>query len=809
MLQFTLPLPESEEQTIARGTKLKTIQLFILKSQDFHTAVNYLSHNAGMRHCHLKNVSANLMDTNARRNSQSQPQESSSTSTMGPPMGPPMVPPMGPPMVPPMEPETFGWRRPVKIIPGSFSRGTNPYPMLVGDYTQRPRRLGPTVYGRIPSQEHPYRPSPSAGPQNPPAFYTRKGSRNTQWLRSRGPGVGVLGDRMPLYARSVSHASMASHAPSPRPMQHNGLKPPPSNHQLNTESDDVPDGAVHDRFDGQPADQADQASSSARRTVSMMASPLEEKQSYRLPSERPASRSPSIPKREVPVNIQVLEPPDESSYPDSGPKIRWEFTLHLPPSTMMWVLCLHAANHIYREYRSTVDSMALEVRSRNGTIFEDQDILSEVVLQGEPFILIERRHADTSQPVPANFNRSSVDPLQLDSTPQADNSTRSERRLVDRAQMFPASFDRSSIDPLCPGWASHDEADRVPSPRQLPFPLVAAPAPPRSSSPTVAAQVSLSERPDLMNTSTRTRASEQLEQPISQNIRTKAATKKQPGSRQKRAPSASKRPASSAAASKLVPSATTQLSELQALKKRPETSLGIARKRKAPSSNEGVSPAMPPVIESVPSGAEVSKQEMATTSCVGCKNKRRKCNRLKPACDQCLKDNRQCIYPNNQETAATGSVADQACKGNGLEIVNHPMVLRSQAVHSLPVMSDASTQTSHSRKSRNIATQTQVIEPNQNEVDMKDVGTDPCNLYTDASTETDGCDDIWLPFSKAAEVVVWACRRSEEMRPIAVEIFKITDPFHPDYRSQVEQAMVYAIRWEKELREKCEEVLRR
>ncbi|KAG6361132.1 hypothetical protein INS49_009356 [Diaporthe citri] len=247
-------------------------------------------------------------------------------------------------------------------------------------------------------------------------------------------------------------------------------------------------------------------------------------------------------------------------------------------------------------------------------------------------------------------------------------------------------------------------------------------------------------------------------------------------------------------------SATTHPSEARSLTKRPETSLGIQRKRKAPSSNEEVSAATPPVIESVLSGAEVSTQEMAKSACMGCRNKKRKCNRLKPACGQCVKDNRPCTYPNIQETATTGSIGD---------IVNHPMVLRSEAVISIPVMSDASTQTSHSREFRDIAIQTHAAEPDKIEVDMKDEGTDPCNQYIDASMETEGCDDIWLPFAQAAEVVVWACRRSEEQRPKAVEIFKIIDPSHEGYQSQVEQAGVYAAKFETELREKCERVLRR
>lgn len=706
-----------------------------------------------------------------------------------------MGPPKGPPMGPRLRPRSQAG--PARFIPAQFvrrSQTARPISTFInGGPTQGPPRLGTAVLirRRIRPQEPRYRPSPPAGPQDPRGFFTPDGSSQTQWLPSRDPGIRGVGDRIPSYGRAVRRATMASHAPSSRPMQHNGRETPPSSRQLETEIDHVSDGPYRDRFDGQPADQTGQASSSARHTMSTRASPFEEHPSSRPPFGRPSSRSPSISECGAPVNIQVLGPPNELSYSDSRPKIRWEFILHLLPSTKMWELCLHAASYVRREYHSTVDGMALAAGSRNGTIFEDQSSLSEVMLQGGTLFLIERRLVGTVQPVPANFGRESMDLAHLERTSQAGNLNRPY-----------SAYSRDLSQAI-------DDADQVPAPRQLPFPLIAAPGLPRSSS-TVAPQSPLAERPDLMNRSIRTRASNQLQQPIGQNISAKAAAKKKPSGRQKRPPTASKRPASTAGGSKFdSTSATTEPSEPRIPTSRPKPAQGISRKRKAPSSDETVSAATPSVIESAPSGAEVSEQEMAKTPCMGCRNKKRKCNRLKPACGQCLKDNRPCTYPNLQETATTGSIADKASKGHGLEIVNHPMVLRSKAVISLPVMSDASTQTSHSRPSRHIATQTQGAEPDKIEVDMKDVGTDPYNLYTDASMETEGCNDIWLPFSQAAEVVVWACRRSEEHRSKPAEIFKITDPSHEDYRSQVEQAAVYAAKFEKELREKCEQVLKK
>lgn len=194
---------------------------------------------------------------------------------------------------------------------------------------------------------------------------------------------------------------------------------------------------------------------------------------------------------------------------------------------------------------------------------------------------------------------------------------------------------------------------------------------------------------------------------------------------------------------------------------------------------------------------------------MGCRNKKRKCNRVKPVCGPCLKDNRPCTYPNIQEPAATVSTADKACGGEGPENIAHPMGLVGQAVTPLPVMSDALTQTSYTWNSRDIATQTQLVENGQEDVDMVDVGTDPCSLYTDAGTETGRCNDIWFPFSQCAEVMIWAGKRSEDQIEKAAEVLRITNPSHEDYRSKVEKAAVYAVEFEKEIRDKCEEILRR
>lgn len=358
-----------------------------------------------------------------------------------------------------------------------------------------------------------------------------------------------------------------------------------------------------------------------------------------------------------------------------------------------------------------------------------------------------------------------------------------------------------------PCFPADDELDQVPPPRQLPFSMATPFDRPRPSSSTVADQSPLGERPDLLNTSFGTRTNEQPVQPTSQNIGTKTATRKQPSSRQKRPPAVSRRAASSASGSKLdFESAPKQPAEPLTPARRSETSLGIHHKRKKPSSDAPVSGAMSPVMDSAQSGAKRSRQ---TPACVKCRIKKIRCDRAKPICGACLKDNGSCVYGDTKETAATGSTVDKANKSHRLETVVHPMGLRSQAVTSHPAMSDALTQSPSSWESRDTATQTQLVKHGKQDVDMVDVGTEPCSLYIDASTETDGCNDIWFPFSQCAEVMIWAGRRSEEQIEKAAEVLKTTDPSHEDYRSKVEQAAMYAVEFEKEIRDKCEEILRR
>ncbi|KAJ0109969.1 hypothetical protein J7T55_014771 [Diaporthe amygdali] len=123
-------------------------------------------------------------------------------------------------------------------------------------------------------------------------------------------------------------------------------------------------------------------------------------------------------------------------------------------------------------------------------------------------------------------------------------------------------------------------------------------------------------------------------------------------------------------------------------------------------------------------------------------------------------------------------------------------------------MGNVPQQNSQAKKTREMGVQTQETEHGKGDVEMKDVGTDPCSLYVDASTETEKCDDIWLPFSQCAKVVYWAGRRYEEKIQKAADILREADPSQEDYRVKVQKAAMHGFEFQQELQEKCEEALR-
>ncbi|KAH8763181.1 hypothetical protein F5883DRAFT_560070 [Diaporthe sp. PMI_573] len=575
---------------------------------------------------------------------------------------------------------------------------------------------------------------------------------------------------------------MGSHPP-PYPLRHDPWGIPLSSSQVETDTGNLPDEPYHDRFAAQLASQSDRTLPPARRTVSSRTYPFGRRPSSRPPTERPSSPSSPFSDSGVPIRIQVLSLLDQPRYSSLHSKIRWEFTLHLLPSTKMYELCLHAASYILREYRVPVDGRDLVAQSMDGSLCEDQDSLSDESLQGQAVLLVERGLLSTGKSVPVKSRDSYPESLHVDWRPEAGKLDGSHTASIREPRPH-----------------ATDEPDQVPPPRQLPFPSVAT-----SSTSKPAARSPLSERPDLMNANAPARADKRSTQPASQ---TEAAAEKQPNQSQKRPTTISRRPVSSTSGSKLNSvTGAAESSKPQASARRPETSLGIRRKSKTCSGDEGVS--MPPVIGSLTSDNGVRTEELATSSCIGCRNKKRKCDRSKPACGPCLKDKRHCKYPNIPKVAATGHMPEKACDRPVLDTAAHLMIRRSQALVPPTMVSDALTQTPHPREYRDVGSQTRGIEEENQDVAMKDLGKDSHKLYTDTSTQTDRSDDFWVPFSQCTEVVLWASNQYERQIQKAVEILRTTDPSRDDYREKLAQAAEYYLEYEEDLEEKLEEVLRR
>lgn len=772
MLQFTLPLFEQDGRQVA---SMKTIQVFILNVKDFQTAVDYLSNSAGMQQCHINKVLQSLRGVSVPQIQPAiKPQKSPDTFYMRPPS----VPLNGRPMRPQSQTTVDGQFRhsPSELVYRSHT--ARPDMTLVPGYSSQNSSTPGTAFpsrGRTPSQANRYWSSPFGGHMDPRRFFVPSDTSHPRRLLSTGPGAGILREVDPLYLH---------------PLKKDPLSSPPLDHEIDTSTVNVPDEHYHGRFHGRTPSQLGRMSLSAPRIGSDRTYSLEGRPLSRPSAGRPASRPSPSSDCGVPIRIQVLSLPDQSKHSRTHAEIQSEFTLHLLPSTKIFELCLHAASYIRREYCATVDGRALAAQSMDGTLFEDQDSLSDEILQGETLILVERRPLSTARSATANPSVSGIQP------------SHPERRLeaghLDRSQ--PAL-------PRDPPAHAFDETDQVPPRRSLPFRSVNTPALPSA---TAAARSPLSEKPGLVNADARSRANRRLAPPASQDARTEPAATKQPKSSQKKAIIASRRPASSASRRRLDPGpGAVEPSEPQISARRPKTSLGISRKRKAISSDEGVPVTTPAAIGSLLSNDEAIAKELATTACMSCKNKHRKCDRSKPACGPCLKDNRLCTYANVPTAAATGQNSKDTCNRPDSDTVTHPTILGSQTLASPPVTSDALTQTCHPTKYRDNSPQTQGIEQGNRDVEMNDVGTDPYNLYTDASTETERCDELWVPFSQCAQVVLWASNEYEKHVQKAAGILRTTDPSQDDYRDKVAQAAVYGWEFENGFRERFEQSMKR
>lgn len=770
MLQFTLPLFEQDGQKVA---SMKTIQVFVLNVKDFQTAVDYLSNSAGMQQCHINKVLQSLREISVPKVQPAiKPQKSPDTFYMGPPS----VPLKGRPMRPQSQTTVHG---PVRYSPSQLvyrSHTARPDMTLVPGYSSQNSSTPGTavpVRGRTPSQANRYWSSPFSGPRDPRRSFAPYDTTHPRRLPSTGPGPGILGEGEPLFHY---------------PLKKDPRSSSPLHYGIDTITGNVPDEHYHDLFHGRTASRLGRNLPSSPRIDSDRTYSLEGYPLSRPPTGRPASRPSPSSDRGVPIRIQVLSLAEQQRYSRTHPEIQWEFTLHLLSSMKIFELCLHAASYIRHEYNATVDGRALAAQSIDGTLFEDQDSLPDEILQGETLILVERRPWSTARPATVNSSGSYLETLHAGLRPEMSKLDGAQPALPQ--DPFPHAF---------------DETNQVPPPRQLPFPLVSTSAPPRSSSSRTAARTPLSERPDLMNADARSGANKGRAQLVSQDVSTQSAVKKPPNSTQRRSVTTSRSRASSANGRKLGPApGKTDSSGPRTSARRPETSLGIHRKRKAPSGGRGASVAPPSAIGSLLSIDEVIAKDLATTSCMGCRNKHRKCDRSKPACGPCLKDKRLCTYANVPNAAATGHIPKEARNGPSPDTVTHPMILRSQ-----PVVSDALTQTNFPREYIDIGSQTLAIERGHRDIEMKDAGTKPYNVYTDASTETDRCDELWVPFSQCAQVVLWASNEYERHVQKAAEILRTTDPSHDDYREKVAQAAVYGWEFENGFRERFEQSMKR
>lgn len=643
--------------------------------------------------------------------------------------------------------------------------------------------------GRRPSsQEHSYLSNPMVGPSGRRSSFAPGDLSYRREMPSMDPDGDKLGETRSLYDQQAHLGSTGSHTPSD-PLRHDARRPPSSNPPVRTDFSNMPDGPYHSRFPGQSASKLGRTLPSARRTISTTAYPFEGRLlSQPLPS-RATSRSSTLSDRGVPIRIQVLDIHDEPNYArwTVNPNIRWEFTLHLLPTTKIWELCLHAASHIRREYREIVDGSTLAAQSMDGTPLKRQESLSDETLRGQTIRLLEGKPSSTAQSLPGDPRQSDLGLLH------------SGRRL--EASKFDGPHPASPPDPF-PN--AIDDDDCVPPPRELPFRVVTTPATPRPSSSTPAARLPLRERTDLMNTNPRPRPSQTSAQPATQATRKRAGASKQLDNSQKKLIATPTRPASSATGGKLDSATATAISsELRTSKSRPGTSLGIQGKRKAPAGDAGVSAAVPPTID------KPSANEQSTRSCMCCRNKKRKCDRSKPACGSCLKDKRPCTYPNTPEKATSSHSPKKPCQRPDLDTNPHPMILGGKALASPPISSDASAQTQHTTMFRDIGTQSQGTVHLKQDVEMKDVGTDPPNVYTDACMQTDRCDDLWVPFSQCAQLVLWASDQYKRKVQQAADTLRTTGPSHDDYKSKVAQAAVYAEEFMDEFRDKYAQTLER
>lgn len=465
-----------------------------------------------------------------------------------------------------------------------------------------------------------------------------------------------------------------------------------------------------------------------------------------------------------------------------------EITINIPASTKASEVCLHAASHLNSELKADhhVDGATLEARDKDGHIFNRQDNISKAISGGETIFMMVSTQANLQLP----YERPSPDTFNPD--------------LTSNASLTP--------NPQPPPTAREDQ---VPPPRKLPFA-------PRPGTGTVENTVQLlassrsplDEHQNLVNRNS-PKGLQEVSPPLSMNGNTnKVAGKKRPESRQ----------ATSRQSRRLPKAVLRDNLESQELDKpaTPIMPLGVMTRSATTQSTKVKETGEHQQAEMVPAGtaaitadAEPSIEVLAGSSCMGCRRKKFRCDRVMPQCGRCAQGDRKCNYPSTKPKSVTIENKEGTVNVENLDHLitsgSQPPSLGPVMRHiatqasATPVMQDATTQVL--ARSQDLAVQTEEVEEASKDVEMVDAATHTSTAYTNTAVETARSDDIWLPHSQSFMLMSWAKDRYGEQLKKAADVLRTADPSNEDYRQKVYLAAQYGLEFEMELREMCEKSL--
>lgn len=106
-------------------------------------------------------------------------------------------------------------------------------------------------------------------------------------------------------------------------------------------------------------------------------------------SSRSYSSTNATPRVMVPVKVHILAFSDRDNYPYHAVEPKYTCTLKLMSHTKAKEICLHAAEHMQRNFGVVLDGSSFEVRDQEGYLSSRAETVSEEVLGGDPIYLIE------------------------------------------------------------------------------------------------------------------------------------------------------------------------------------------------------------------------------------------------------------------------------------------------------------------------------------------------------------------------------------------------------------------------------------